>query len=190
MRIGMDARALMTDMTDPKTKFRLRCGPFWRIWANIAPDPLALQDLDPFKKRFLTFLHGICGFFFLGSCGPGFGPGGRSQDPIPTAVLISILSSNDIPKPNLCKVSSLIWRFTFCYSVHRYLTKYSKTMIEYKAFSLFSSKSSAASFSQASRFHKNYEYGDWASLQQEAFRPYIGCYGPDAANAFHRSGLG
>ncbi len=37
-------------------------------------------------------------------------------------------------------------------SSFRYLTKYSKTMIEYKAFSLFSSMSSAASFSQASRF--------------------------------------
>ncbi len=37
-------------------------------------------------------------------------------------------------------------------SSFRYLTKYSKTMIEYKAFSLFSSMSSAAIFSQASRF--------------------------------------
>ena len=150
MRIGMDARALMTD---PKTEFRLLCGPFWRIWADIAPDPLALQDSHLFKKRFLTFFHGICGFFFLGSCGPGFGPGGRSQDPILTAVLISILSSDDTSKPSLCKVflPNLEIHFLLFLSF-RYLTKYPKTMIEYKAFSLFSSMSSAASFSQASRF--------------------------------------
>ena len=146
----MDARALMTD---PKTEFRLLCGPFWRIWADIAPDPLALQDSHLLKKRFLTFFHGICGFFFLGSCGPGFGPGGRSQDPILTAVLISILSSDDTSKPSLCKVflPNLEIHFLLFISF-RYLTKYSKTMIEYKAFSLFSSMSSAASFSQASRF--------------------------------------
>jgi hypothetical protein len=47
MRIGMDARALMTDMTDPKTKFRLLCGPFWRIWADIAPDPVGFAGFAP-----------------------------------------------------------------------------------------------------------------------------------------------
>jgi len=40
----MDARALMTDL---ETKFRLLCGPFWRIWADIAPDPVGFAGFTP-----------------------------------------------------------------------------------------------------------------------------------------------
>lgn len=69
---------------------------------------------DPFFARFTAYfrytisgiffnLHGISGLFFLGIRGPGSGPVGMSQDLILTAVLISILFSDDTSTPNLCK---------------------------------------------------------------------------------------
>ena len=71
------------------------------------PDPFFSPDLPPISgilfQAFLFIHHGISGLFFLGIRGPGSGPGGMPQDLILTAVLISILFTDDTSTPNLCK---------------------------------------------------------------------------------------
>ena len=104
-----------------------------REWAQIH----LLRSFAAYLRVFLSFLQGICGFFFLGILGPGFGPGGISQDLIPTAVLISILFKGDTSTPNMCKSFLPVLGIRFLlFKFFRYWTNPFKTIIEYKAFPL------------------------------------------------------